>query len=302
MVYQREMLVSKDSLQPVPLKKAEELLKILRSDLPYSLQAYGALQTFIEWSKKGGRQKLNIYTPHGHLEDGAVVGIYKPTDTYYFLSVYCIGNDTSVLRNALLTTSRIKWDMEGIQVTFEGLSEKLLPVAEECLARNNLQTTLNMRSVKFWLTPSRHVLNDFPCPPEVHVAPLDPAFSSEIQSKWVHTFRGAAGHVEALIDNNFGLGVYLRDTNELCAWVLCNQYSGLGILHTRQEHRRKGYAQIMCHAMNEQLLRSGLLPQANVLASNPPSLKLFRELRFEACPDFFYIEASAQPPPRDGSP
>ncbi|CAH0392272.1 unnamed protein product [Bemisia tabaci] len=247
----------------------------------------------MEWYKQlyyGDKPKYPIglaYTTSDRFEGAAIVGIFKISDSHdYRVTVYCFGEDTSMLQEALLRTNRIKWNSPESTIFFTAIPEKLLPVVQRCVSGQGFGIVQTENIVYQWKTPDHLNSLNYSCPPEVRVAPLGLEHVELIRKNWSN-LPASAEYIETLIKHNINLGVYSRATGELCAWVLCNEFCALTMMHTMENHRRKGYAQLLCNAMSERLLRAGIIARAVVMEENRPSLKLFESHKFRSSRDFF---------------
>lgn len=276
-----------DPLQPVPSTRLKELSEKLLADVPQSLTVHGIVQTALEWQETDFSQRIGLYSTNEDFESSAIVGIFTVSESNdYSVSMYCFGEDTSELREALMTTSRINWGSPETTIVFTAIPERLLSVLEQCLSHHDFRIVQTEKSLYNWKTPDQLKTCKYSCPPDVKLAPLG-LESAELVRKYWHNLPGAAEYIETLIKHNVTLGVYSCSTGELCAWVLCNQFYAFTMMHTMEGHRRKGYAQLLCNALSERLLRSGIIVRAVTMAYNKPSLSLFKAHQFKSSQNLF---------------
>ncbi|CAH0392268.1 unnamed protein product [Bemisia tabaci] len=277
-----------DPLQPIPWTQMEGLSKKLLADAPYSLVMHGTIRMALRWRETEAGQRITIYSTNNRLDDAGIVGIYKkPGSKNYRITLYCFSEDTSVLQNALLKTQRFDWDSPDTTLFFSAIPEKLMPVLERTLPQRNCKFEFKCNTTYKWRTPDQLDSCDHTCPPDVRLAPLSLEYVKLVQSHWFDDVPDAADYITTLITHNQSMGAYSRSTGELCAFVLFSEFCTMTILHTMEEHRRKGYAQLIINAICQRLLAEGLIVGATVIEGNTASLKLFELLGFNTSRDFF---------------
>ncbi|CAH0773751.1 unnamed protein product [Bemisia tabaci] len=219
------------------------------------------------------------------------VPISQPDSNDYRITLHCFNKETSALKNALIMTSRIEWKSPKTTVFFNAFHADLLSIVNECLSTHKFQIFTKRNCIYKWKSPEQLVEHEISCPEDVFLAPVN-LESLDMVRRHRGQFPGVEEFVATLILHKPSLGVYSRRTGELCAWVLCNEYYALASLHTLEAHRRKGYAQLLCNALSEQLLRSNIVIGALVEDTNIPSLTLFKSLNFKSIQPFHYISAA----------
>lgn len=103
----------------------------------------------------------------------------------------------------------------------------------------------------------------------------------QINSTWPHRAQGTLGYLTKLLELNGGMGLFLKDTNELCAWVIKNCYGGLGMLQTHEKYRRKGYGSLLIKIFAKMLAERGIDATGTIYGTNQVSQDLFKSLGFE---------------------
>nr|XP_018906694.1 PREDICTED: uncharacterized protein LOC109036781 [Bemisia tabaci] len=281
-----------DPLYPVPWTRMDELLAKLRIDVPISQPVYGMVETALRWKNTDASKKIEVYTTGERFENSAIVGIHKVTDSNdYRITLHCFNKETSALKNALIMTNRIEWKSPKTTVWFTAFHDDLLSTVNECLSTHKFQTFVKANIIYVWKSPDQLVEREIFCPEDVFLAPVD-LKSLDMVKRHRCQFPGVEEFVATLILHKPSLGVYSRRTGELCAWVLCNEFYALASLHTLEAHRRKGYAQLLCNALSEQLLRSNIIIGALVEDTNIPSLNLFKSLNFKSVKPIHSISAA----------
>lgn len=68
------------------------------------------------------------------------------------------------------------------------------------------------------------------------------------------------------------------------------EYGDIGVLQTKKEHARKGYAQIVVKAITQKMIDNGENVHVHIIKGNVPSEGLFKGLNFETVGHFRWIE------------
>jgi predicted GNAT family acetyltransferase len=71
----------------------------------------------------------------------------------------------------------------------------------------------------------------------------------------------------------------------------------MGMLHTLQEFRRRGYAAVVVRALASKIIQDGAQPFCHIVEGNSSSLALFRSLGFDEpqpCERFDWYHLSRQ--------
>ncbi|XP_072157681.1 uncharacterized protein [Bemisia tabaci] len=243
------MSLSEDPLKLVPWVRMDELVALLLNDIPTSLNEY-----------------------------------------FYWVAVHSFTADTQVLTDALTTTRRIDWHSPKLAICFNGSPEELRPFIDECRARYALDVVFDDHlPEKQWKTLDQLSSCSYTCPLDVRLAPLGTESVGLVQETWVAKYPGTDEHIARFVTHNPSLGVYDIATGELRAWILCNECSEVALLYVTDDHRRKGYAQLLVNALSDQLLRAGIIAQARIRVVNKPSLKLFKTLGFNSSTDTWFV-------------
>ncbi|CAH0392271.1 unnamed protein product [Bemisia tabaci] len=281
-----------DPLHLVPWEKMEELSKKLLPHAPHSLHVYGAIRMALRWRGTEASRRITIYSTNDRFEDGGIVAIYKVTNSNDIrITFHCFKENVTSLKNALLTTGRIDWNSPETTIFFISIPEKLMPLTKDLVSYRNFKflTSNHTNLIYEWKTIDQLDSCSSLCPQDVRLAPLSLESVDLIMNCWGvgGDLPGADEYIATLITHNPNLGVYSRSTGELRAFVLFSEFSLLTILYTMEEHRRKGYAQLLCNAMCEKLLPLGFIVGATIVKVNTASLALFESLGFQSSPNIF---------------
>lgn len=132
------------------------------------------------------------------------------------------------------------------------------------------------------LTQSITIFFYFRCPDEVYLSNIRKEDIPFIDSRWPHRYPGSVDFLTHTITMNGGLGLYLKESNQIVAWILRNQHNGIGVLQTIEEFRRRGFAGLLIKAMSKKMAKEcGIDVHTCIVRENHASLKLFKTLGFQ---------------------
>lgn len=108
-----------------------------------------------------------------------------------------------------------------------------------------------------------------------------------IDSTWPYNYPSSDTYFEFLINLNYGYGLYLN--NDLISWVLISEAGTLLHLYTVEEHRRKGYAEVLLKMVSNDLLKDGRVVIAYCVPDNYNASKLYIKAGFVPAEDVTWI-------------
>ncbi|XP_049876675.1 uncharacterized protein LOC126374208 isoform X2 [Pectinophora gossypiella] len=195
-------------------------------------------------------------------------------DSFYEVFIQCPQDDTSKLEEALKNTKLVNWAYQRLFV----------PVAPPHIF-DMLQRLANHFGKKF--TPiytDRFILDDEKPPFEVSLPPgtefkrLSPEHAELVESKWPHRYAGAVDYVLMMIRANSAYGLFLKD--QLVSWMLITEVGNFNNLYTLEDHRGKGYAEIVVKLVSNEMKRDNKHAFGFVVKGNVNSFNLFTKLGF----------------------
>lgn len=124
------------------------------------------------------------------------------------------------------------------------------------------------------------IISFFRCPSEVYIKKLNSDNAIVINDSWPHKFDGSLRYVKTLIKINGGVGIFLKDTNTMVAWILKYHTGEMGLLQTIDGHKRKGYASVITKFIAKDIAKGGHTPTATILTDNFASRNMFKKLGF----------------------
>lgn len=115
-----------------------------------------------------------------------------------------------------------------------------------------------------------------------YVAPLKEEDVQVINPIWPHYREHISEiYLKKLIRLNGGFGLYRKDNDGLCSWIIKNNYGGLAILQTIEECKKKGYASIMAKYFSKHWAERGIDVFCFIMIKNTPSQRLFEKIGYE---------------------
>lgn len=122
----------------------------------------------------------------------------------------------------------------------------------------------------------------------VELGPLHPVQGTKfLLDNWKYTREGSAEHVIKVIEKNPTSGVYV-DGQIVCGAV-ANANGTLGMLHTDNNFRRAGYAQLCMRFLLKEMAQAGLIPVSSARATNARSCRLHDKLGMNCTHETDYI-------------
>lgn len=128
------------------------------------------------------------------------------------------------------------------------------------------------------------------CPDDVYLSLLREEDISTVNSIWPHNYEGSEKYLKDVRRLNYGYGVYSKCDSELLSWALKYEYGDIGVLQTKQEHKRKGYAEMVVRAISKKMLEDGENVHVHIIKGNVASERLFLSLGFEIVGNVRWIE------------
>lgn len=83
------------------------------------------------------------------------------------------------------------------------------------------------------------------------------------------------------IERFHSVGVFIDGEDQPVSWVMNYPPWGISRLHTREEHRRRGYAKLAVQFLARRLAQAGYFPSLNITAGNVDSINLHTAAGFQ---------------------
>nr|XP_032519859.1 uncharacterized protein LOC116771958 [Danaus plexippus plexippus] len=198
-----------------------------------------------------------------------------PENSFYEVIIQCPNNDTTELEEALKTTKVIDWARK-LEVPFAPKNVR------DCMERiiNERNYTLQYIDITDTFILKRNATPfNMRLAPELSFKLLTLHYKDTVNNAWPHKYPGSDWYFELLIKANLGYGLFKGD--ELISWVFIKEMGALGHLYTLEEHRRKGYGELVLKLISNVLLNEGKYVVAFCIKGNENACKLYKKLNFE---------------------
>nr|XP_023028859.1 uncharacterized protein LOC111517035 [Leptinotarsa decemlineata] len=210
--------------------------------------------------------------------DGTVFISLEYGQTYQ-LAVLTLDETGDTVYESLTKTRRIEFERT---LSFYGIHNSIYPVIERVLESKNMKVKFASPAYIYSIPKEKAMLFNIECPEDMKLGEIELRHSKKIHSGWsFKEYPQSYEFVCSLIDNNGGVGLFLKSTDELVAWVLKSALGELGLLHTSEKYRSKGFASIVMKQLSRQIAQEGEDPVTSILLTNEASKKLVKKLGFK---------------------
>ncbi|XP_068620460.1 uncharacterized protein [Battus philenor] len=264
--------MSEDPLVHLPVDRWGEMKNIFRSDMPRSISGLTILETLEEILALDLDYGFKAYCPYGDLSNGMVLINVK--NNFIEVVIQTPNDDTQKLEEALKNTKLIDWTQE-----FE------VPFAPkhviDCMMKINLSKKMNTLKAltDTFILDKNKPLFDVEIPAGLTFKLLTLKYVELVDSKWPHRYADSTWYFELLTKANLGYGLFKDD--ELIAWVFIKEMGALGHLYTLEEHRQKGYGELVLKLISNVLLKQKKYVFAFCVEGNASAYKLYQKLGFQ---------------------
>ncbi|GLV34644.1 uncharacterized protein CBL_09125 [Carabus blaptoides fortunei] len=268
-----------DILEEIPDEQLPALRDLFKGYWPFAMHAYYWVDNYIEW-KKRNITNIRFYCPEGRWDDGTFIAIED--DTVLCVFVFSLDKSNDRLRNALSKTSRIKWDQESLRISFRPVHEVHKPVILNELNKRGITLKCQVDTRLWWISIEDALNYEYDIPSDVYLAPLKKEDVDIIEPVWPHRAEYSAKiYLTSLITANGGFGLYSKLDGTLYSWVLKNNFGGMGILQTAEQHKRKGYGRILAKHFSKYWAQKGCCVFCFIVTHNNASVQLFKQLGYK---------------------
>ncbi|XP_045537616.1 uncharacterized protein LOC106711179 [Papilio machaon] len=265
--------MSEDPLVYLTIERWGELKAVFKSDWPRSVSGFTILENMEYILKQGIDYGFKVYCPYGEPSNGMVA--FNLKKTFYEIVIQTPKDDTSNLQEALKTSKLIDWTRQ-IEVPFAPKH------VMDCVRRVNLEKnmkTVITRTETFILDKDMPLFKDIRLPDGFKFKPLTLEYVDLVDSTWPHRYDSSDWYFDLLTRANLGYGLFKQ--NDLIAWVFIKEMGALGHLYTLEEHRQKGYGELVLKLISNILLKQKRHVVAFCVEGNKIAYKLYKKLGFE---------------------
>ncbi|XP_076655783.1 uncharacterized protein LOC143360636 [Halictus rubicundus] len=292
-----EEALAADILQPLPFKKWRLLQSKTKHNWPTFAYHYYWIENAIRWKEKEPNLLIDIYCPNGDLETGTFIGISR--FTLSIVVSFTLEPNGTLLYKVLTETNVINWKET---VYLAAVHEVFMPIVYSAVKylKNaiNLETKFTTPGNYYFQTAKECAELEVCVPEECYLKTLDKLDVHLVHSEWPHKSlehpEETTRFLSSLIEMNSGIGLYLKEDNSLVSWVLHNDWHGLGMVQTLEQHKRKGYAKTVSSALAKSLGMQDISVTLFIVEGNSSSKKMFENLGWERIASIVWIEVQKQ--------
>ncbi|CAH2089359.1 unnamed protein product [Euphydryas editha] len=249
-----------EPLQLIPRERWGELKTVAQSDWPRSISILTLLETEEDILKHGIEYGFKVYCPNGNVNNGIVALNVK--NSLYEVIILCPHDDTSELEKSLRKTALIDWS-KTMEVPFAPKN------VADCVKRITNEKKLKLdhcTKTQTYLLDKDSPLFDVSLAPDLTFELLSLDYVDITNTTWPHKFPGSEWYFELLIKAKLGYGLF--KAGELVAWSFIKEMGALGHLYTLENHRRKGYGELVLKLISNVLLKEKKYVYAFCVAGN----------------------------------
>jgi hypothetical protein len=129
------------------------------------------------------------------------------------------------------------------------------------------------------------------------VGPLSLEHAALVDSKWTYHAPHTLSIMQHIIACGNSYAVFID--GQPVSWALRTAYGSIGMLHTLEDFRRRGYAAVAVRGLASKIIENGGVPFCHIVEGNSSSLALFHSLGFsQPCPeerfDWYHLSRQAE--------
>lgn len=110
---------------------------------------------------------------------------------------------------------------------------------------------------------------------------IDIKDAETIDEYYEYRHPGTLKDIKNDIKNRPSSSIYVK--GELVSWVLVHNDNSMGIMYTKEEHRKKGYAVDVAVDLASKIIKDGNIPYVHIVDGNYKSIGLAEKCGFEKC-------------------
>ncbi|XP_045501873.1 uncharacterized protein LOC123699057 [Colias croceus] len=261
-----------DSLIFLPVERWRDLMNEFKNLFPRGISGYTTLDIELCILENGVEYGFKVYCPYGDLSNG-FVGINKKAE-FNEVIIQSPKDDTSELIKALKETKIINWK-QSLEIPFapQHIKNVLLAIQSE----KNFEFTSITSTETFYLENNAPIY-DITLPPGFSFKLLPIEYVKLVDDVWPHRYPSSVWYFELLIKAKLGYGLF--NNNELIAWCFVKEMGALGHLYTLEQHRRKGYGEMVLKLMSNRLREEGKQVVAFCVVGNQSARNMYVKLGF----------------------
>lgn len=268
-----------DILQEIPLDDLPELAKIYEKYESKYPHIVSTIKTGYRWKKMDPNCKVAFLSPNNNWRsDGTFLALFQFPNlcdvTLGTLDPYC-----KSLYEGIRYTKRKEFDRK---INFYATVDSFVDAVIKALEKRKLKLVQELPSVMVTIDKEQAKKINVDIPPELYIKPVGVYDIPLINSVWPKKYDGSELKLAQYIElNGGGCGAYLKETDQLVAWIMIDHMGQLTTLQTHNDFKKKGYASIVTQLLTKQLAEEGTIPFAAIYYRNNASLKMFEKVGFK---------------------
>ncbi|RZF43743.1 hypothetical protein LSTR_LSTR009166 [Laodelphax striatellus] len=274
-----------DPLIELPEKELDLFCEeVLKKDWPNSIHVYYFIKTSLEWRKKKNL-KIQLLATNTCMADGTFIGVKYSDNGSSMIVMYSLNDEA--LENAIKTSSKIDWSRRPV---LEAILDRHIGVVNRSLAARGIMSKSYSFSGIYCIDLHQAANIEIPPIEDVKIEPVTDGKDLEyIYSVWAHNDIYSFGELldTALLGGSFG--VYSKENGLLMSWVMVTHYGGVGVLQSREDCLRKGYASLATRTLTKAMANCGITPHACIMDCNTRSRAFFEKLGYKRVAGIQYL-------------
>ncbi|XP_039300438.1 uncharacterized protein LOC111046425 [Nilaparvata lugens] len=258
--------------------------EVLKKDWPNTIHVYYFIKTSLEWRRKKNL-KIQLLATKNCLSDGTFIGVKYSDNGSSMIVMYTLNDDA--LENALKTSMKIDWSRRPV---LEAILDRHIGVVKRSIAARGIISKPYSFSGIYYMDIQQAANIEIPPTEEVRIEPVTDGKDLEyIYSVWAHNDIYSYGELldSALLGGSYG--VFSRENGLLLSWVMVTHYGGVGVLQSRGEHLRKGYASLATRTLTKAMAGCGISPHACIMDNNARSRAFFEKIGYSRVAGIQYL-------------
>ncbi|KAM8716710.1 hypothetical protein ACLKA7_003562 [Drosophila subpalustris] len=227
------------------VNELKELQGLHLKDWPKHCVAFFWLDNYLRWLAKDPMLRdLKFLTLNG---DWRSDGLFILVHRYQLFFSNLSRQKTPDLLKAL---ELVDWT-SGFKVS--AIHETHHKIYKSLVTERQLWLHREMNTIMYRMPCKEAKKLQFDCPPEYYLDNVRLEHAELINDHWSARHPGSLRLIQMLIEHNSNVGLYLKETGQLCAWCLRLQSGFLGALEVLQSHQRRGLGAIVAAAISQRI-------------------------------------------------
>ncbi|XP_071454486.1 glycine N-acyltransferase-like [Hetaerina americana] len=255
-------------------EEVESVLKILSNSWPASLQIHNFIKSSFLWQSHNPEVRTTVLRK---LSNGveSIIAILKINEEK-IVTVYSLNGPDPDIASALCGDSIINWHEGPVLLSCipkqlcQSITEAMI-VSCKKIKKNNFNS--------FWLPAETAKQIDVQCPEDMYLSKLEPSHAATVVYHWPYAKEDTINIVTQMINIFDTVGIFTKDS-KLVSWVM-NTFYGVGMLHTIEEYRMKGYGSIVVQQLVKSLGNKGINSYLSARPDNHAAQSLFVNMGFK---------------------